>query len=409
MPGHIRKRDDKGKRRDGTTKWEAVWRNPLNQATTRSKTFRVKSVAARWLQEQDTNAYQGTYVDPRKSDKPLSAVADEWQDTWLDLAPKTAAGYAHVLTKHILPAFKNYKVGAIQPEAIQAWVAKLSQTREPNTVRNIYAVLRGLLKFAVSRRYIVVSPADAVRLPKARRQTKQRLYLTPSEVTELAEAMPAHYRMPVYVAAYTGLRAGELWALRRQDVDLLNGTITVERAFKEVYGANPNNPSEHGLLIGSPKSDASHRVVSIPPPLKAMLVTYLSRGHLGGSGASDLIFTTPNGYPVRHGRFYGKVYRPAVAALWPEGHRLHRLRFHDLRHTCAALSLAVTPNLHVVKQRLGHESITTTIDTYGHLLPSVDAALMDGLAELFNSAQTPPDNVRALRALDADDASDASS
>jgi integrase len=149
---------------------------------------------------------------------------------------------------------------------------------------------------------------------------------------------------------------------------------------------------------GAPKSRASRRTVSIPGPIRQLLVTYLGAG-LGGTGQSDeLIFTTANRHPVRHGRFYGKVFRPAVKRTWPEGHRLHRLRWHDLRHTCAALSLAVSPNLHVVKERLGHESITTTIDIYGHLLPSVDAALMDGLGELFDNAQkNAPDNVVDLQ------------
>jgi integrase len=64
----------------------------------------------------------------------------------------------------------------------------------------------------------------------------------------------------------------------------------------------------------------------------------------------------------------------------------HRLRWHDLRHTCASLSLAVAPNLHVVKERLGHEDIRTTINVYGHLLPSVDQALADGLSSLFDEA-----------------------
>ena len=149
MPGHIR---SKGKRRDGTTKWEARWRNPLNPRESREKTFRVKSQASRWLTDMDTNASSGTYIDPRKSDRPLSNVADEWQDTWLDLAPKTKAGYAHVLEKHIIPEFGPYKIGTLNADVIQKWVVRLSATREPNTVRNIYAVLRGLLRFAVVRR-----------------------------------------------------------------------------------------------------------------------------------------------------------------------------------------------------------------------------------------------------------------
>ena len=395
MPGHIRKRDDKGKRIDGTTKWEAVWRNPLNPQERRSKTFRVKQIAARWLQQMDTDAYAGTYVDPRNQVITVAAIATEWQETWLNLEPKTIKGYTNVLSKHVIPAFGKHRVGAITPEQIQKWVNQLSATHRPNTTRNTFAVLRQLLKFATQRRYIAVNPASTIRLPKATDHDHgSQLFLSPAEVNQLAEAMPANYRMPVYVAAYCGLRAGELWALRRQDVDVIHGTIRISRAFKEVYGANQAS----GLILGAPKSRASNRQVSIPSPIKQLLVSYLASpvAGLGGNHKDSLIFTTINGLPVRHGRFYGKVFRPAVNRLWPESHRLHALRWHDLRHTCASLTLAITPNLHIVKERLGHESITTTIDIYGHLLPSVDAALMDGLGALFESAVKPPDNVRAI-------------
>lgn len=108
------------------------------------------------------------------------------------------------------------------------------------------------------------------------------------------------------------------------------------------------------------------------------------------------LFTSPDGYPVRHGNFYRRVFKPTLvgdednpdpkkrrkAALPKE---LHGLRWHDLRHTAASLSLAVTPNLHVVKERLGHEDIRTTINIYGHLLPNVDAALADALGAMFDA------------------------
>lgn len=127
------------------------------------------------------------------------------------------------------------------------------------------------------------------------------------------------------------------------------------------------------------------------------------------------VFTTKRGLPVRHNQFYKKVFRPVVTGHKEvparvvrngNGHRIvpgkpaivsslpaakRKLRWHDLRHTCAALSLAVAPNLYLVKERLGHEDIRTTINTYGHLLPEVDAALADGLGALFE-----PDNVVLL-------------
>ena len=263
MSGHIR---NKGKRQDGSTKWEARWRNPLNPAERREKMFRAKERAARWLSDLDTQTYQGTLIEPSRAVTPLSDIAAEWADTWLDLEPKTIAGYDHILRKHVLPRFGNQPIHSIRPDLIQAWVGELSQgppRRNPTTVRNIYAVLRGLMKFAVERRYIATNPCEAVRLPKRRnRQAKRHLYLTPQEVNELSANLPAPYDTAVYVAAYCGLRAGELWALRREDIDLLNGTISVSRALKEVYSSNPDLAT--GLIVGAPKSRASNRVVSIP-------------------------------------------------------------------------------------------------------------------------------------------------
>jgi integrase len=96
--------------------------------------------------------------------------------------------------------------------------------------------------------------------------------------------------------------------------------------------------------------------------------------------------------PVRHGLFYRRVFKPAVKRALPPAY--HALRWHDLRHTCAALSLEVQPNLAMVQARLGHEDIRTTINVYGHLLPSVEAALADGLTATFNEAQRP--NVQPL-------------
>jgi len=124
--------------------------------------------------------------------------------------------------------------------------------------------------------------------------------------------------------------------------------------------------------------------------------------------ADRLLFATPvrppkdadrweavGGYPVRHGQFSKRVFRPAVKATLPQlaDYANRRgLRWHDLRHTCASLSLAVSPNLHVVKERLGHKDIRMTINTYGHLVPSVDRALADGLGAMFEA-----DNVVPLR------------
>jgi hypothetical protein len=143
-----------------------------------------------------------------------------------------------------------------------------------------------------------------------------------------------------------------------------------------------------------------------------MLAEHLTGSVPGGTGPDALIFTAPEGGPVRHGLFYRRVFKPTLVGdednKDPDKRRkgalpkhLHGLRWHDLRHTCAALSLEVQPNLAMVQARLGHEDIRTTINVYGHLLPSVEAALSEGLTATFNEAN-PPDNVTRLPRPEAD-------
>lgn len=387
--GHIRKR----LRPDGTVQgYQVRLVDPRRPGKWILKTFDRKLDAERWLLKEQASIQRGDWADPRGADRTFAAVVDEYRTTWADLEPRTKAGYEHILKKHVLPFFGPTKVGAITADMIQRWVNELGEGRARNTVRRVYGVLRSALDVAVSRRYIAANPCASVKLPKKPGTTERMMYLTPDEVRTLAETIDPHWRVAVYVASYCGLRAGELWGLRRRDVDVVRGEIAVRQALKEINGAPDLPPEERGLIFGEPKSAASKRKLSLPAPIKQLLAEHLLLP-LGGTDPDGLIFTTASGLPVRHGLFYSRVFKPAVKTALP--HKA-ALRFHDLRHTCASLSLAVAPNLHVVKERLGHEDIRTTINTYGHPLPSVEAALADGLAQMFAAAEAPATNVVAL-------------
>jgi integrase len=269
--------------------------------------------------------------------------------------------------------------------------------------------MRAILALAVTRRYIGSNPADAVKLPKKGSRTKGRarqIALTAEEVRKLVDAMPEHWRLPVKVAAFCGLRAGELWALRRADVDPLHGQLHVVYAIKDIRGSLEAGPTkthaqrklsipaflraelEQALTTPprpTPKPLPGRRArKNLYPAIKAGELTYATEA----ADPARLLFTTPSGTPVQHVNFYERVFRPVVVKLWPEGNRLHGLRWHDLRHTCASLSLAVTPNLHIVKERLGHEDIRTTVNIYGHMVPSVDEALADALGVMWDATAT---------------------
>jgi integrase len=366
---------------DGRVRWRARYPDPTRGGKKQvERLFSTRREAERWLTAQKAAIQRGEHIDPKDNHRRFEQVAEAWLETWLDLEPKTQAGYRAILNRHVLPRWTGVRIGAVSPEAIQEWINELARERHPNTVRRIYSVLRAVLKVAVERRYLTANPCDAVKLPRAAAVAiDQRVFLSAGEVAALAEAITPRHRVLVYTAAYTGLRAGELGALRRRDVDLLHGTLNVERALKDVSG---------NLIFGATKT-AKARRVGMPRFLIDMLSEHLEA--LDG-GPDSLVFRGRNGGPLRHGNFYRRHFKPAVAtALPPEK---HGLRFHDLRHTCASLLIAAGTHPKAIQEHLGHKDIQTTFNVYGHLLPSAREALAAALDAAFDGEQ--PANVRQL-------------
>lgn len=272
-----------------------------------------------------------------------------------------------------MPTFGTRKLSAITRESIQTYVDDLGATElSPSTVRGIYAVLRTALGRAVRDGVIRQNPCTHHDLPRAPRQ--EMVVLTGEEVAALAEKIGSRYRVLIYTAAYCGLRARE--------------------ALKDV----------RGHLEFGPTKTHERRTVQLPGFLLTILNDHLSQPLPGGDGPEALVFTSPTGLPLRHGLFYRRTFRPAVAgkaatkrrpaivgALPPDK---HAVRFHDLRHTCAALSIAAGAHPKLISARLGHSSITITLDRYVHLFPSVEAALAEALdaafTGTFGSAPEPP-------------------
>ena len=433
MAGHIKPRKD-GK---GRTRYQARIRNPLNPSKDIVQTFDRRGDARDWLTAQASAVQLGNFIDPRRASRPAREVVGAWRETWADLEPKTRVGYESMLTTHFLPVFGDAPIGKITAHALQAHFNARAEALAPKTLRNVYGVFSGVFRVAVEHRYIPVSPLDPVKLPKGKRKRLggRMLHLSPQEVAQLADAMPSpRLRVAVLLAAYQGPRAGELWALRRRDIDPLRRQVYFVNAIKEINSSAATLDGEKGLVLGPPKSgeDRNNRLpqflvdelaalLAEPSPAGRDGVLVIRETDDGPQFARSpdpfdpdaVVFATERGYAVRHNSFYKRTFRPlivgraalpakrgrrarpAVPGLWPEGHRLHKLRWHDLRHTAAALSLAVEPNLLIVKERLGHGDIRTTVNTYGHLLPSVEERLTDGLDELY-----------ARYRADADDDSD---
>jgi integrase len=331
----------------------------------RARNFTRKTDANRFAAAVETDKVRGDWLDPRLGKVTFSDWADEWLGQLSHLKPKTRLDYEVNLRRHVLPVLGDAPVGSIDRPAMKTFTSDLTEGGAgPDVVRIAAQVARHVLAVAVDAGALKANPASALRLVRQRKS--EMLFLRPEEVHALAEAIAPPYGALIRFAAYTGLRAGEIGALRVKRIDFRRGRVEVAESVSDVAGQ---------LIVGPTKTYAN-RHVPMPPRLLDELSAYLGPRRDDREG---LVFTSPQGGQLRHGNFYKAKFKPAArAAGLPEG-----LRFHDLRHTYAAFCIASTADPYAVMRRMGHSSITVTYDTYGHLFPERDAEITDALETLF--------------------------
>jgi integrase len=381
MAGHAYRRKDKSGKPIGL--WYARYPDPSNASRRIERSgFKTKREADGWLSLQQASIIRGGHIDPRRGDRLFIDVVEAWQESWPGrLEPYTIVTYQQALDGYVLPEFGVRKVGSITHESVQTWVNRLQRTHlSAATVHKAYRVLRTAMGDAVRLGSIAANPCTNIQLPRVPRH--EMIVLTGEEVAALAEKITPRYRMLVYFAAYTGCRAGEIVALRRKDIDLLRGVVQIRRSVKDV----------HGRLIEGDTKTHERRTISLPRFLNAMLAEHLAKP-LGGAGPDAFVFVSSTGRQLRHGNFYRRHYKPAVQGRLATSRRAAvpgavpaekaALRFHDLRHTAASLAIQAGAHPKLISARLGHSSITITLDRYGHLFPSVEASLADALDAAF--------------------------
>jgi integrase len=345
----------------------------------RSRTFRTKKEAERYQRAHHAAIDSGVWIDPRAGRVTLAAWAAEWQRTVVHLRPKTRKIYDVNLRNHILPALGDYELAKLTPSMLRAWLSDLNAKHgrrgrpiAAGTVAQAYRTLNRVLTAAVDDELIGRNPLRGVKPPLVAPEPMR--FLTHDEVASLAAAIDARYRALVYVAAYTGLRAGELVALRRSHVDLLRCTVTVVEQVQYIGRRH---------IVSPPKSAAGRRSVALP-----RLVADELEEHLHGlpeQSAEALVFPAPEGGYLHLENFRKRVWLPAVeeAGVAP-------LRVHDLRHTCASLAIAAGADVKVLQRMLGHASAALTLDRYGHLMPGQAESVAERLDVLARAAEPAP-------------------
>ena len=346
-------------------RWQVLYRDP--SARQRSRTFVKLGDARRYAASIDADLARGDWLDP----KLAATTFVEWAETWsagrVHLRESTRARDDSVMRHLVLPYFGHRRLGQVLSADVQAFVAGLrSDGKAPATVRKAYQLAAGVFSSAVDSDLIRRTPCRGVKLPP---QTQNEMrFLSQAEVATIASTIDTRYRNLVLAAAYTGLRFGELAGLRVERLNMLARTATIAETCSEVHGR---------IVFGEPKTSASRRTITLPRFLVESLAAHLATQP---NGQSDLVFQAPEGGPLHRTTFRERFWLPAVRASVGEP-----CRFHDLRHTHVALLIAQGEHPKVIQHRLGHASIRTTLDTYGHLFEGLDEAAADRLDAAFHA------------------------
>lgn len=379
-------------------KWRARYRGP--EGHERARHFDRKVDAERWLATQQADVARGAWVDPALGRMTFGEWADRWQAGLTGLRPTTEALNLGVLRNHLRPRFGSRPLSMIGTSDVKAMVSDdlMSERYSSSAIRRHVIVLRVILGAAVDEGRLGRNPCAGVKLPPE--STRPMRFCEPAEVVALADAPRLDWHRPlVLTAAYVGLRWGELAGLGIEHVDPLRRTIRVERQLVEVNGR---------IHFGPPKTKAGNRTVTMPAAIAELLGEHMAAPAVRSSG---LVFPTITGLPMRRSNFRtrwrltidgqeAKGRRKVVHGLFPEGHPLAGLVFHELRHTAAALAISQGAHPLAIRDRLGHSSITVTMDTYGGLFPSLDEAIAEGLDGVLRAslAQDAADRLRTAPA-----------
>lgn len=360
-------------------RWLVRWRDEHGEQHKRSfpklKGNDPDKCAEAFDAQRTADEARGEWIDPRIGKTPLNDYAPLWVKSRLH-KPGTADTYALHLRNHILPAFGDLPGGlaAIRPTTVQQWVKDLQAVKglAPRTIETIYVIFASIMRGAVRDGYIRKTPCVDIRLPEPAK-TVVRL-LTPGQVLALAAAMSPRYRLLVLLGAGAGLRQGEAFGLALDRVDPGVNMITIDQQVIIV---------DRHPVLAPPKTSSSLRDV---PAAGFVLVAVTEHCDQLGLTGSDVLCRTPRGGLLRRDYFNREIWKPAVeAAQLPAD-----TTFHDLRHTFASTALAEGVPISEVSRWLGHKSITTTVDLYGHLVPEASGRARDALDNAFQNARVPP-------------------
>jgi integrase len=355
----------RGPRKDGSFSYQLQWRD-RDTGEQERWTHEDKADAEMWKRLIAANGESLKRAEKVHKDSNLTGpTLKEMMLTHIseltDVGPYMLKRYTGAIENHFSEAIGARKVASIDHEDIVRWI-KYMQGKDlsAKTIANQHGLLSATMATAVRKGIRPDNPCRGVKLPKNTATEDPIRFIERGEWANIIAHMDKHFRPFFQLLVGTGLRFGEATALEAKDFKLNTPTPTVKvsKAWKE--------DGEGGYYIGPPKTKRSKRTVSLAPS------TVEAVREMVAAAGDGYVFKLKRGGVMRSGSTFNRAWSPAlIAAGIPKA---DRPRIHDCRHTHASWMIAAGMEIFALSRRLGHESITTTMDRYSGLLP--DAAFI---------------------------------
>lgn len=357
------------KRANGTTAWAVLYECGNTQT---SATFDTEHSAGEFRDAVNLmgaeramrawNIAATVTVAKRASGITVAEWIDKYISSRSGVTKSTLYDYRMYLRKDITPTIGRMPLELLTHADVAAWIEAMSTAGAAGkTIANKHGLLSAALNDAVRAELIPSNPAAGTRLPRTERP--DMTFLTRAEFSQLLAGFTDHWRPMIEFLALSGARFGEVSALRPADVDTESNTVRIARARKRTY------ESGNMYEIGPTKTVRSERTINVSATLLAKL-----------DYSRPWLFTNTKDKPVLLSSWRSNVWYKSVDRAVDLG-LTKRPRIHDMRHTCASWMIARGIPLPVIQRHLGHESISTTVNLYGHL----DRAQAEAAADLIGS------------------------
>jgi integrase len=375
----------RGKRKVWVLRWRENVLQPdgsvrrILRAETLGPVSKITRQQARDILQQRLGPLNLGQVRPQSAMTFADFVQTEWKpNAGLALKRSSVRYYQSQLGTRILPVLGPVSLCSLKRLHIDSLLSELRRTGYPSAMlRGVRATVSTVLQNAVERGYLDRNPAHGIRISETGGKTQRRSY-SPTQIQKLLPELSEPCGSVVRVAVLTGLRIGEILALRWKRVDLLRNTIEVAETFSDGH-------------FGSPKTRSSRRVVPISGALRETLATHRSRSVL--TDPEHLVFATSKGTPLNSKNLYNRVLAPACDRI-----KEARVSWHSFRHTHATLLAEVGESIKTAQALLGHSDLETTLNTYAHAIPSSQRRAVDRLADvLFSNVLNSSENKRELK------------